>query len=357
LLDKVLYRSALIGAALSVTGCSWFMGEETSTQDEFDYTKATMTKPLVVPAQVGESNEQDLFLVPNLPPENDGQVFGVDADVMAPIQVLTLGSKVRPNINNNDASVFVSERQIQLWDMVQRFLVENNIGVTGKDLAEGVITTGWQVERDDSFFSGPIEAWRYRYMIKLDDAERPSENIVSVALVEAQEMPEDSNWRNIMPDRRKETELLNSILGFMHVEDLKRSQALVSQSALSGINITLANDNNGNAVLATAAGFEQVWNRIPLSLQLLNFSIVDQDRTQGLYFVEYSEPDSGFFFWSKSEEDNLQLAEGKYRILVSEEANRVLMTWLDEEGQLLTADTLALNFATFAKAFKARIEN
>ena len=353
--------SVVILTTVLFSGCSWFMEEDTTTQDEYDYTQARMTKSLTVPTDVGQSNEQDLFLVPDLPPETRGRIYGPDGEVMPPMQVLTLGNKVRVDRSSEITSAFIRERQIQLWDMLERFLIEKNIPVVSKDLASGSILTGWQLEEDDSFFTGPIEAWRYRYQLKLASAERPSENLVSVVVLEAQEKPDDGDWRNLIPDGRKETELLNSFLGYMHVEDIAQSRERVSQSALGGITLSLGNDNNGNAALISSASFDQVWTRIPLSLEALNFSIDDQDRSQGLYFVTYEGPDSGFFdalaFWSDSDVEELELDEDSYRIQVSEEGERVIMTWLDDEGEVLSPEILARNFATLSKAFKARIGN
>jgi len=341
-------------------GCSWLTGEDGLFDDtEYDYTNAKISSELDIPESVGEADIQDHFLVPELGDDVKGIVYGVDADIMAPMQILTLGNKIRVNRSASNSSVYVSEAEIRLWDIVERYLVQANIPVNRKELDTGTIHTGWQVKEDDSFWSGDITGWRYRYKIKLDPAQRPSEKILSVELMEAQEFVDDSkSWRTYTDAGRNETELLNSILGFMYVEDISNSRQLVNQSELGGISVSLGTDKDGNPALTTAANFEHVWTRIPVSLKLLNVSIDDQDRTQGLFFIRLKDEDKGFFeslaFWSDDGE-RLDLPDETYRVQVSPQGNNVSITIFDDQNQALSAEALTDNYPLLAKAFKSRV--
>jgi outer membrane protein assembly factor BamC len=65
---------------------------------------------------------------------------------------------------------------------------------------------------------------------------------------------------------------------------------------------------------------DQAWRRVGLSLDRTNFTVEDRDRSKGIYFVRYVEPDAeknapGFFsrmFGAKAK-DSLQ----KYQILLT----------------------------------------
>ncbi len=89
---------------------------------------------------------------------------------------------------------------------------------------------------------------------------RGGQNILSIELIEAQEYVDDSGkWKNVANPGRLETEFLNSILGFLYVEDIDRSRALVNESALGGISVSLGTNTDGDAALITSAGFEIVY--------------------------------------------------------------------------------------------------
>jgi outer membrane protein assembly factor BamC len=88
--------------------------------------------------------------------------------------------------------------------------------------------------------------------------------------------------------------------------------------------------------------FDQAWRRVGLSLDRTNFTVEDRDRSKGIYFVRYVEPDAeknapGFFarmFGAKTK-DALQ----KYQIVVKAEVDRTRVSVATTEGQILsTAD-------------------
>ena len=281
-----MLRIILVSISL-LSGCSWLTGEDgLFDNSEYDYTNAKMTSELQVPAAVGESNTQDHYLVPELGKDVKGVVYGIENDILAPMQVLALGNKVRANRDSKVASAFLTSTEIELWDKIERYLIQSNIPINHKDLNTGTIHTDWAVIRDDSFWSPDITGWRYRYKINLEPAERPTENILSVELLAAEELVnETGKWRSQHDTGRSETEMLNSILGFIYVEDITKSRQLVNQSALGGIIVTLGNDAKGNPALITSATFEHAWTRLPVSLKLLNIIVEDQDRSQGLFFI------------------------------------------------------------------------
>ena len=341
-------------------GCSWIVGEGALfDSSEYDYTNAEITKELDIPESIGESNEQDHFLVPDLEDNAKGIVYGIDREVMAPMQVLTLGNKVRVNKSSDHSSAYVIESEIKMWDAVERFLIDENIQTVQKDISTGTVTTGWALKEDDSFWSGDITAWRYRYQITIGDAERSNETTIFVKMLDAEEYVDDtSSWRTIKDTQRVETEFLNSILGFMYVEDLQSSRSLVNQSGLGGIIISLGTDNDNNPALITSSNFEHVWTRIPISLGILNIKVTDQDRSQGLFFISNRDADDGFFsslaFWSSSVETLDLPKKGNYIIKVLKKGDGVSMTFMDNENNALSAEVMSKNFALLAKAFKSR---
>jgi outer membrane protein assembly factor BamC len=88
--------------------------------------------------------------------------------------------------------------------------------------------------------------------------------------------------------------------------------------------------------------FDQAWRRVGLSLDRTNFTVEDRDRSKGIYFVRYVEPDAdknapGFFarmFGAKTKE-----ALQKYQIIVKAEGARTKVLVATATGELLnTAD-------------------
>jgi outer membrane protein assembly factor BamC len=90
--------------------------------------------------------------------------------------------------------------------------------------------------------------------------------------------------------------------------------------------------------LVLSDALDQAWRRVGLSLDRTNFTVEDRDRSKGIYFVRYVEPDAeknqpGFLarmFGAKSKE-SLQ----KYQILLSSDAAKTRVRVADTTGKVL----------------------
>jgi len=358
---KSVFIILVLSLSLFMSGCSWIPGVDSFFDDsEYDYTKAKMDKEMQVPEHVGESNVQDKFIVPELDDDNKGEVYGDEKDILAPMQVLTLGNKVRANRESKNASAFVDETEIRLWDIFQRYLEEEEIQILNKDLANASIMTDWQTIEDNSFWSTPeISAWRFRYQITVGDSKKTKSKTITVKTVASEEkLSATGKWQPAVDNKRVETEFLNSILGFMYIEDIETSRQLVDNSGLGGISVSLGTDKEGNSALVTATKFDELWTKLPISLALLNINIEDQDRSKGLFYINNIGEDKGFFtsiaFWRDEDKDELDIPKGTYRIKLVESDDQVTMIFIDGNNQPLSEEVMTKNYPLLAKAFRAR---
>lgn len=79
-------------------------------------------------------------------------------------------------------------------------------------------------------------------------------------------------------------------------------------------------------MLTVNEAFDRSWRRVGLALDRIGFTVEDRNRSQGIYYVRYIDPDvdsgvagAGFFsklaFWR---EENASEKTDQYRILLSE---------------------------------------
>jgi outer membrane protein assembly factor BamC len=103
--------------------------------------------------------------------------------------------------------------------------------------------------------------------------------------------------------------------------------------------ITKAAD--GTSQLVVDDSFDRAWRRVGLALDRVGFTVTDRDRSTGLYFVRYSDPEvdmarkdkeSGFLsklmFWK----DNTEKPE-QYRIKVVDTPPTSIVTVQDPKGE------------------------
>jgi outer membrane protein assembly factor BamC len=109
----------------------------------------------------------------------------------------------------------------------------------------------------------------------------------------------------------------------------------------------LSRGSDGNT-LALNDQFDRAWRRVGLALDRVGFTVEDRDRSKGIYFVRYIDPDadikntedkgwlSKFKFWGSSKP---AVNKEQYRILVQGDGSSAEVRVLDKEGARERSDT------------------
>jgi outer membrane protein assembly factor BamC len=103
----------------------------------------------------------------------------------------------------------------------------------------------------------------------------------------------------------------------------------------------VSHDKDGAAILALADPFDRAWRRVGLALDRVGFTVEDRDRSKGLYYVRYVDPEaddkksdqgilSKLAFWRSNSADNKKTVQ--YRIEVAENAGGSQVRVLAQDG-------------------------
>jgi outer membrane protein assembly factor BamC len=150
-------------------------------------------------------------------------------------------------------------------------------------------------------------------------------------------------WTVLPPNPGLETELLTRMMvRFGAVESVAR--ASVEQALAPGAAATdrarLSKAADGSSILQVDDNFDRAWRRVGLALDRIGFTVVDRDRSTGVYFVRYADPDTAkvepgwlnkLQFWKDTTEKPEQ-----YRILVTGGEARSTVTVKDPAGAVVT---------------------
>jgi outer membrane protein assembly factor BamC len=107
---------------------------------------------------------------------------------------------------------------------------------------------------------------------------------------------------------------------------------------------------DGAGALLLEEAFDRSWRRVGLALDRVGFTVEDRDRSQGLYFVRYVDPDvdgkkkdedkgilSKLMFWKGSAAD--KPAQAQYRIQVKTTGETTMVQVLTREGGVDRSET------------------
>jgi outer membrane protein assembly factor BamC len=153
------------------------------------------------------------------------------------------------------------------------------------------------------------------------------------------EAKDSTIWQPRPADPELEAEMLRRLMVRLGADEARAQAALVSPPAAE--KATIASLAEGQVGLSMQEPFDRAWRRVGLALDRIGFTVEDRDRTQGLYFVRYVDPEAesegeggGFLsklaFWRS---DDKPAAPGsEYRLRVQGEGELSSVTVLTREG-------------------------
>ncbi len=216
-----------------------------------------------------------------------------------------------------------------LWPKLTQFVVATGLLIARENPQAGVIETDWAenrarigsaYQRAMAKYLGSVYSTgtRDRYRIRLARGEEPgtSEILLAHQGMEEEVYTEGVNtrfvWQPRPSDPELEVEMLRMLmvyLGAKPEEAQTKVAAIVQQPARA----SLTRDEQGRNLLRVQESLDRAWRRVGLSLDRLGFTVEDRDRSKGIYYVRYIDPEqeqksSWFSSEKKKSEDQYQIA-------------------------------------------------
>jgi outer membrane protein assembly factor BamC len=147
----------------------------------------------------------------------------------------------------------------------------------------------------------------------------------------------DTRWQPRPVDPGLEAEMLSRLASRLGVEEARTQAKAAAPKEADKAKLTKGSD--GNNQLAISEGFDRAWRRVGLALDRVGFTVEDRDRSKGLYFVRYVDPQQdnqvkpkGFFARIFGSGDPKPGKQEQYRILVSDAGENTQVQVQDKGG-------------------------
>lgn len=236
----------------------------------------------------------------------------------------------------------------QVWPVIKDFWQEAGFILNMESPETGVLETDWAENRAkipqdvirrtlgkvlDGLYS---TAERDKFRTRIEAGKSGTEIYVShrgMMEVYATEGKDKTVWQPRPADPELEAEMLRRLMLRFGVEQGRAETLLAKQQTPEQARVVR---EAGASVLEMDEGFDRAWRRVGLALDRVGFAVEDRDRSKGMYFVRYIDPevdnnskrDDGilakFAFWrGKKEQTTPQLqiavtdAGSKSRVSVS----------------------------------------
>lgn len=335
-----------------------------------DYKSTTKLPPLDIPPDLARPGVDDRFVVPDAAPKGTATFSDYSKDRAGKPAASSAGSTaVLPNVENVRIDRAGTQRWLvvpgtpeQLWSVVKEFWQETGFVVNMESPEAGVMETDWSENRANiprSGLSGMIgrvldsmysTAERDKFRTRLERGAQPNTTEIYISHrgmeeVYITEYVDQMRWQPRKPDPDLEAEMLRKLMVRFGVDDGRAKTQIAGAAPQLQAKINRSADGDR---LALNDPFDRAWRRVGLALDRVGFTVEDRDRSKGVYFVRYIDPDAdvkttedkGWFsklkFWGDSSKPQ---GKEQYRILVQEAAAGAEVQILDKDGGREKSDT------------------
>jgi outer membrane protein assembly factor BamC len=370
------FIAAAVTAVAALSGCSGTLIEG----KKIDYKSAGKVNPLVVPPDLSAPPTSDRYTIPETAASSatyseysEGQ--GVRNTGTTAAAVLPASEKVRIERGGSQRWLVVEADAQTLWPAIREFWQDSGFLIDRELPDIGIMQTDWAENRakiPDSTLRKLIgkvldQAYSYperdKFRTRLERGEEPGTTEIFVShrgvyqvVVGSERQSEQVKWQMRPTDPELEAEMLSRLMRWLGA---KEEQVQAQARVVAPARAQLTKNGETAEALMLADSFDRAWRRVGLALDRVGFTVEDRDRSKGLYYVRYLDPDidgkdksgsgwSRLAFWRSDTGKN----DEQYRISVADADNGSEVRVQDAKGASANSPTAGRILALLQEELK-----
>lgn len=344
---------ALVTAALALAGCESFSG--ISPTKRIDYKSVSSAPALELPPDLTTPRYDDRYQV-----STATGLAAAGANRGTRSEFLPATSDAKIVRAGNERWLVVKATPEQAWNTTREFwqetgfvlAIENpQIGMMETDFSENKadIPSDWFKRSMGKFVDIFFTTYKQdKFRTRIERGAEPGTVEVYISHRGMEQVPtgkiDNSSpaafaWAVMPPNPALEAEMLTRLMmKFGTPEPVAR--AAVVQAAISPDKARIDKNADGSFKLTVDDQFDRTWRRVGLALDRAGFTVIDRDRSRGVYFVRFGDPDAlaakannqGWLtklqFWKSDEKDKPE----QYQIVIAEAAQTSVVSVQDPGG-------------------------
>ncbi|MBL8398900.1 MAG: outer membrane protein assembly factor BamC [Candidatus Accumulibacter sp.] len=360
-MNFVVSRFGVATLAVLLTACTGSLLES----KRIDYKSASSNRvpTLEIPPDLTSPTRDDRYAVPDTGGKGTA-TFSSYAAERSPESKTQQRSEVLPEVDHAHIERAGSQRWLvamgtpdKLWPTVKEFWQETGFLINLELPDAGVMETDWAENRAkipqdflrnalgkliDTLYSTPE---RDKFRTRLEPGSTPGTTDIFISHrgmyeIYVTEAKDQTKWQPRPADPELEAEMLRRLMIRLGSEEKRAATAVETarQKPLEKARLIRGTDG-GAGTLEVDEAFDRAWRRVGLALDRVGFTVEDRDRTHGLYFVRYVDPEAdndkkndGFFSKLFSFGSSNKTPQTQYRVYVKDSGDQATVQVLSAEG-------------------------
>ena len=357
---KKWFVAALAGL---LAGCGGSLFES----QRIEYKTAAKLPTLEVPPDLTAPSRDNRYQVPDINPTGTATYSTYSSERAGEPRAGSTGilpaispTKVRMERAGTQRWLVVPLPPEKLWPVVKEFWQELGFLIKVEIPEAGIMETDWAEDRAKipqdfirralgKVFEGLYStAQRDKFRTRLERGAEPGTTEVyishrGVEEVYSSDRQDYTVWQARAADPELEAEFLRRFMVRFGVEEPQAKAQVAGE--IRSERAKMVRSQDGSTSLEVDETFDRAWRRVGLALDRVGFTVEDRDRSKGIFFVRYIDPekdaqgggkrDEGFLsklmFW-KSGSTDPRSAE-QYRVQVKDKKDSSQVEVLGKEGQ------------------------
>jgi outer membrane protein assembly factor BamC len=323
---KRLHLLALPAVLAVTSGCSMIGGLFGDKPAEYKSAQPRAAQPLEVPPELTSPTMDDRYSIPDPRAQTTYSAYsqrpapGTAAATASPTlpAVLPKFDNVKLERAGDQRWLVVKSDPERVWPVVREFWIDAGYKLLREAPEVGLMETDWYEDRSkipqdlvrrtmgrvlEGMWSLPR---RDKFRTRLEKGVEPGTTEIFVSNRNVEEVYTSSDqdrtmWQAQPADRDMEAEMLSRILVKLGGGDTKVTTASAPLPGRRGATPPPpgANEprnaviqNGGAGPLVVNDSFDRAWRRVGLALDRVGFTVEDRDRSKGLFYVRYIDPES-----------------------------------------------------------------
>ena len=351
-----------------LAGCS---GNILPESKKIEYKSAGKLPPLEIPPDLTQQSRDERYAVPDVSTSKGSATYSAYSNVRAGQARTTTAQDLLPQVDKMRIERSGTQRWLvvggspeKLWPGVKEFWQELGFLVNVEIPEAGILETDWAENRAklpqdiirgtlgkvfDSLYS---TAERDKFRTRLEKGAEPGTVEIYISHrgmyeIFVNEGKSETKWQPRPADPELEAEMLRRLMVRLGVEESRAKTMVAADQTQERAKLSRATDGAGALLLEEA--FDRAWRRVGLALDRVGFTVEDRDRSQGLYFVRYVDPEidskkkdddkgilSKLMFWKGGASD--KPSQAQYRIHVKTTGESTTVQVLTREGGVDRSD-------------------
>jgi outer membrane protein assembly factor BamC len=276
-----------------------------------DYKNSTTAPSLELPPDlIGSSKIDEQLVIPEISKTATYSDYSKNKTgrriVQSGIDVLPQSKQVQIKRDGRTRWLEMIGKPDSLWLKVRQFWLKNGFQLKIDNPQIGIMETDWAENRADIPQDG-IRKWlgkvfdtvysastRDKFRVRLERASVANTTELYLTHRGAEEVAKgnDWEWQGRPSDPELEAEMINRLIVFFGVEKTQADTLLAENKEETASRAQLVDTQAGHKSLIVRENFARTWRRIGLALDRVGFTVEDRDRTRGIYFIRYIDPET-----------------------------------------------------------------